>query len=239
MGVKYNPGVVTGGLTFAYDESNPKSGIDYDLIANRYRAETATSEARWNRDSLLDTMYSAAANKDSTAPSPGTGFTVNIWTKRTSATQTSWNPIVVFENTRRMLWLGYTINNAQSIHMSLPYYDATNTFVYWNIDPSFSGTGQTLTVGEWNNIVCTYTNSSRVARGYINTIQGASGTRPGTGDLVLPSDSSSSSPPLRIYGRNDDSTYNHIIGYVSCYNRALNDAEIAQNFDALRGRFSR
>ena len=145
--------------------------------------------------------------------------------------------MVLFEWTRRMLWLGYTDQNPSSIHMSLPYFDATNTLQYWDINPSFSGTGQTLVSGEWNNFTLTYNNSTRVAIGYINSIQGATATRPSTGDLLLPADAGL--PAIRIFGRDSDTTYFHNLKYVTCYNRALTAAEIQQNFNALRGRFGK
>jgi hypothetical protein len=233
MAIGYNPSVVTNGLTFCYDETNTKSGTTKELVTNATSVGVFTSEIRFAANSLTDTMWSVANNKDSLAT--GSGFSINLWNKRTSTTTGTWDEICLLEFDVRCMWFGYVTNQTAQFHCSFPYYNASNVFTYWNIDPTFANASITHAIGTWYNTCITYNNASRLLSVYINSTFALSGTRPGTGDLIKPY--TGTNPPIRIWGTQGLSSKNHLTNYVSLYNKTLTANEVQNNFNALRGRF--
>jgi hypothetical protein len=236
MGVNYNPKIVTDGLTFAYDGTNPRSGSSKELISGS-SGSVYSYEIQFNSNSLTETMWSSVASNAGPAPAPGTGFSVNLWTKRTANTIGSWEEICLIDVNPRMMWFGYYNNQTARFHCSFPYYNASNVFTYWSVDPYFSDAGIEHQVNVWYNVCITYNNSTRLLSTYINTNFALSGTRPGTGDLIRPINSPNSNC-IRIFGAESSTLFeNNRTGLVSFYNRALTVEEIKQNFNALRGRY--
>lgn len=235
MAIEYNVNSVVDGLTFCYDEGNPKSGTTKDLISGATNAAIYTDEIRFTPNTLTDTMWSTAAGKDYYAPPAGTGFTISLWTKRTAATTTGWDNICLLEYDLRCMWFGYMVNQTSQFHCSFPYYDSTNTFTYWSVDPFFSAAGITHQIGTWYNVCITYNNSTRLLSVYINTLLAGSGTKPGTGDLIKPY--TGTNPAIRLFGTQGIATTNHLTNNVKMYNRVLSVEEITQNFNALKGRY--
>lgn len=237
MGVYYGntttPSIVTSGLTFAYDPKNTIYGNTKDAVSGA-TGNILASEIQFSSNSLTETMWSSVASNSGTAPSPGTGFTMSIWTRRTAQTNGDWEEVCLIEQDRRMMWFGYFINTTDRFHCSFPYFDASNNFTYWSVDPYFSDAGLTIQVGSWHNISITYNNSSRLLSTYINAKPALSGTRPSTGDLIRPINSSPNST-IRIFGGETSTSFeNNRTGAVYFYNRALSLNEIKQNYASLR-----
>lgn len=233
MGVGYNPKIVTTDIAFCYDEVNAKTGNTKEVLSGATNTYTSASEISFAPNELTNKMWSTGAGKDFT--STGAGFTLNVWTKRTAITTGDWNPVCVLEWNQRCMWFGYFFNTTDRFHCSFPYYNASNVLTYWDINPYFSDAGITHQIGRWYNICLTYNNSSRLLSVYFDTTLALTGTRPGTGDLVKPYNTTEN--PIRIFGTRGDTTYNHSTGYTAMYNRALTLTEVKQNFNALRGRF--
>jgi hypothetical protein len=236
MGIAYNPTLSTTNLIFCYDEANAKSGTTSELIANRSASIISTTQRDFAQDTSLATTYSSVAQYNSSAPSPGTGFSFSAWIRRTGATTGNWDVILNIDTggpRYRMLWFGWYFNTTDRVHCSMPYYSGTDTAVYWSVDPFWSNAGLTLVQNQWYNFTATYNNSTRVLSTYINGIFALSGTRPGLGDLNNPNNA-----PIRMFGCNNTPTGNSQLTAVSIYNRALTPQEIQQNFNATRSRFS-
>lgn len=235
MGINYNPSTVTSSIILAYDEANTKSGTSSELIARRVATVTSATERRFNQDTSLATMYASVAQYNSAAPSPGTGFSISAWIRRTGATSGTWDPMVLIDSggpRYRMLWFGWFTNTTDKIHCSIPYYSATDTAVYWSLDPTWADAGLTLSINTWYNFSATYNNSTRLLTTYINAIPALSGTRPGLGDLNNPNNS-----PVQIYGCNNTPNGNSQVNNVRLYNRALTAEEVRINFNGLRNRY--
>ena len=235
MGVTYNPRLSTTGLIFCYDETNIKSGTSSELIENRNASIISTTQRDFAQDTSLATTYASVAQYNSSAPSPGTGFSFSAWIRRTGATTGDWNIIMNIDSggpRYRMLWFGWYFNTTDRIHCSMPYYNGTDSSNWFSVDPTWANAGLTLVQNQWYNFTATYNNSTRVLSTYINGILALSGTRPGLGDLNNPNNA-----PIRMYGCNNTSSQNGQLTSVSLYNRALTTQEIQQNFNATKSRF--
>lgn len=236
MGVAYNPGVVADRIILAYDEGNPKSGTSSELISTRTASAISGTQRDFSQDSTLATTYAITNQYNSSAPSPGTGFSFSSWIRRTGSTSGNWDVIVYIEGSsppaHRMLWFGWFFNTTDRIHCSMPYYSATDTPVYWSVDPFWSDAGLTLVTNQWYNFTATYANSTRVLTTYINGRFALSGIRPGLGDLNNPNGA-----PIRMFGCNNTPNGNSQLSSFTIYNKALSQSEVQQNFNALRGRY--
>jgi hypothetical protein len=235
VGAHAGPDINENGLVFSYDETNPKSGTSSELILGRSASVISTTQRDFAQDTSLATTYASVAQYNSSAPSPGTGFSFSAWIRRTGATTGTWESIMNIDSggpRYRMLWFGWYFNTTDRIHCSMPYYNGTDSSVYWSVDPTWANAGLTLVQNQWYNFSATYNNSTRLLSTYINAILALSGTRPGLGDLNNPNNA-----PIRMLGCNNTSSQNGQLTSVSMYNRALTANEVKQNFNATRGRF--
>ena len=234
MACSSGPELVNSGIVLAYDETNSKSGNTSELVLGR-TAGVSGSTRTFAQDTLLQTTYASVAQYNSTAPSPGTGFSFSAWIRRTGVTSGNWDPIVLIDSggpRYRMLWFGWYFNTTDQIHCSTPYYSATDTAVYWSNDPTWASVGLTQSINQWYNFSATYDNTSKSLKTYINGIPGASGTRPGLGDLNNPNGAN-----VTLYGCNGTSSANSQITAFTMYNRELSQDEVSENFNALKGRY--
>ena len=87
-----------------------------------------------------------------------------------------------------------------------------------------------MSTGEWGNIVGTYDGTDQKI--YHNGVEVAT-TNPGLGFL----DEGSNNLALGRSFFNSTHFFDGKLSVASIYNRALTAAEVAQNFNALRGRF--
>jgi hypothetical protein len=236
MALNHSPSVVTNGLVLCYDEGNPKSGTTAELVSQRAATVASTTERRFAQDTLLSSIYASSAAYNSAANSPGTGMTLSTWFRRTGNTTGGWDLMAAMDGSApryRTFWFGFYTNQTSQIHLSLPYYTGSGTTTqFWDVNPTFASVGITLVTNQWYHFAGTYDNSSRVCNTYINARFAATGTRPGLGALNNPNNST-----LQIFGCNNVSSFNAQTRLLTLYNRALSAAEVAQNFNALRGRF--
>ena len=104
----------------------------------------------------------------------------------------------------------------------------------WSINVNAVGVQSvsTYTSNTWRYIVGTWTPSTNLKL-YFNGILDATNT------TSIPATITDPSTNLWIARRrNGADLWNGSIAYVSIYSRALSDAEVSQNFNALRGRFA-
>ena len=236
MALGHSPSTVTNGLVLCYDETNPKSGNTAELVSQRAATVASTTERRFALDTSLSTIHAASAAYNSAATSPGTGFTLSSWFRRTGNTTGNWDLMAQMDGgapRHRAFWFGFWTNQTSQIHFSMPYYTGSGTTTqFWDVSPTFASVGITLVINQWYNFTATYNNANRVCNTYINSRFAATGTRPGLGDMNNPNNS-----PLQIFGCNNVSSFNAQTTSFSLYNRALTATEVEQNFNALRGRF--
>ena len=112
-----------------------------------------------------------------------------------------------------------------SINGSTSVYAAAGT--NYN-DVGVNATQANATDGNWHNVGLTFTGT--VLKSYFDTAQIATTTRA--------SSTTTAAGTLNI-GTRDDAYYQHFVGDISIvllYSRILSDSEIAQNYNALKGR---
>jgi hypothetical protein len=235
MAVYRGPQIITDGLVFCYDEgdllSKNKKELAYDSVA-------VLADPSYNyfaRSTQLDTTAASIAQYNSTSPSPGTGFSGNIWIRRTGNTTGNWDSIFYMDGggpRYRQIWFGWYLNTTDRIHCSMPYYSATDTTNWWSVDPSWSDAGLTFTINNWYNFSFSYNNSTRVLSTYINGKFALSDTRPGAGDINNPNGA-----VTYIFGLNGNSYVNSQTKLLSIYNRPLSSNEIVYNYNVFKTRF--
>ena len=231
-------------LIIYWDPKNLRYGKAKELVDDREVDSVGTSNRQINRDSRIATTSASAQEYGSTAPEPGTGYSINAWVKRTDVTTGNWDTIATFDNGGprfRQMWFGWYYNQTSRIHFSMPYYNGNagadppsnndGAATYWSVDPFFSEAGLDFNIGQWYNFSMTYDNKTRIAKTYVNGVYARQGTRPGLGDLNEPNNA-----PLRMYGT-DGPSRNSELGLFMVYNRAITALEVEENYHAFKGRF--
>jgi len=235
MATRYSPKIITDGAVLYYDENNKNSTNKKDLILGRNAVLAASNYSYFVNDGLFGTTAASVAQYNSSAPSPGTGFSGNFWIRRTANTTGNWDTICYVDTggpRYRQLWFGWYYNVTDQIHCSVPYYSAVDTTDWWSVDPAWSYVGLTFVVGQWYNFCFSYNNATRLHSTYINGMLAASGTRPGLGDMNNPNGSN-----IYIFGTSNQSYANGNLKSVIFYNRALTASEVMQNFVAVRNKY--
>ena len=241
MGLFHSPKIVTNGLQFVYDDDNSaKSGQTTDLISGATITQVSTNYATIPTNAgNLSKVHMTGAVGGSTAPAGSTGATVFIWNKRTSTTTGTWDRICEFKfgagAAQRTWWIGYYTNVTDRIHCSTTYYPTNGSSsgaAYSSIDPTWANAGLTHVVGQYYGLTFTYNNASRSRKFYINANLGASGDRPGFGDLMNPDGGD-----MFIGGTRDTAYANHITKMVMIYDRELSASEVSDVFHSTKTRF--
>lgn len=227
MGIAYNTSIVRNGLVLHLDAANPKSYPGSGTVWNDLSGQ-GNNGTLINSPSFVSSqggyLTFNGTNQTASVVKPFPNITGTI-------TQEIWLYLNTLSGTRSVLHKG----NHYSLQIS-----GTNTYT-WADSTVYSyatyGTRTATgigTTGVWKQIVVTKDSSFSV-RVYVNGE--LRDTRTGFGSSITARDST-----LWIVGYSDTDTTPTapIDGRVSCakiYNRALSDAEIAQNFEALRGRY--
>lgn len=206
--------IVTSGLVLNLDAQNyysyPGSGTTWtDLSGNGYTASMRNlTSSNWV---LVDGQRAFETNDTGNQ-----GFTVSNFVRPgTNRTYSIWLKSKSFS----IGWQTWFDDGGERILFGTD----TNTV---SIYPDITLTAN-LQINTWYNLV--YTLSGTSAIGYVNGSSIGSGTysstlTSGTGDLW-------------ILGNNSTEVTSCYCSYASIYNRALTEAEVQQNFNALRGRF--
>lgn len=235
MGIQYNPGIVTTGLTVLLDSMNTKSypgtgNTWFDISGNNnhgtmtnFAGPSAGSTSgfdtntRWMMfDRRLGASDLAVNNVVNIANSPSlqdclcqNGMTVSMWLRITSVVCTA---MTKWDGSWEIYYCSPLVFRTQGTGGT----DGVSTFVnstYLNV---------------WSNIVATHDGNSR--RIFFNGDQIFSDTNFVAGQ--------NSSNVVSVGGySNGNYAFVGAMPYYSLYNRALSSAEILQNFNAIRGRF--
>ena len=225
MGLAHSPSLVMNGLVLCLDAGNRKSypttGTTWTDLSGINSSGELVNSPVYNSSNLgffqfvTDDFARIANNTALDTQTP----TVEVWVKTNATTQNGfW-----FEKG--------TVNSQYSLFQE-------GSGIQWrmNIGGITNLTTTTATyinTSNWYQVVGTYTSGSRKL--YINGVLVNSDTQTGT----IATDSGGMS--IGVYGGFSGSRgyyYNGNLSICRVYNRALSAAEIQQNYNALKGRFS-
>jgi hypothetical protein len=238
MSVSYNPGVVTSGLVLCLDAANqrsyPGSGIVWTDISGNGKNGTVNNSPTYSAANggifILDGVNDYIAlpsQNDAQAPLTGFGsftgaannsFTLEMWIKTSQITgSASYNAT------------GLIARDNGDIYANLTMY---NGYVYWtHYDGAWqSGLKSTTMVANntWHQIV--YVNNSNTTGSiYVDSVnEVTAATTLLAGNYFSPDNIGWGYSGQYFLGS---------LGSVKFYDRSLSAAEVAQNFNALRGRY--
>ncbi len=232
------------GLVLCLDAANrksyPGSGTTWTDLSGRGNNGTLTNMDGTNLSSAnggsltFDGTNEYGSISHNSILNPGTGdFTFGGFFKANSNAASNYFP--TFINKSDGDW-----SNGYLIRPTWPY---NGTFLIGVSQGQNSGVDRTTIIstltsslGTWVNIVGVWTASTRTLLLYFNGIQNGSSTI--TNSITI---NPTANLELGRYNRITQSRYEYLPGNIaqaSIYNRALTAAEVQQNFNALRGRFS-
>ena len=236
MGTSYAPNIVKDGLVFSIDAANPRSypgsGTTWnDLSSNKLDntiAGSPTYETANGGGFIFDGLDDYAQRLNDTTFNSINEFTFNFWVKYASG--------VDFTNLMGKPRAGY----ADALRI---WYRASTTTLGYNLTGTTrcKNTSVTLSTTEFTNI-CFVQNPSESSNAdktkfYIN---GAAISNESSGYALTSVDAPTF--PLIIGGWRQGlgsvtTTWKGNMNIVQMYNKALSASEVAQNYNALKGRF--
>lgn len=212
MGLAHSPRIVTNGLALCLDAGNtksyPGSGTTWTDISRNGNTGTLTNGPTFSSANKGAIVFDGT-NDYITGPIADLSvYTLCVFMMQDSFTVGG----------------GIIAGSIGSPNVYLQMGGGTNTwqFEYAVANPSFN-----LTTGQWTYL-CGVQNSSNIQQAYKDGVLAGSAT---TGSVAL-------GTSYAIGRRPQGLIYSNIkVAVAQIYNRALSAAEIAQNFNALRGRF--
>jgi hypothetical protein len=222
MSLSHSPSISTNGLVLCLDAANsksyPGSGTTWTDLSGNGNTGTLVNGVGYSGDNLgslsFDGVNDSVSVSNSSSLNPPTN-TLICWAKSNTST---WNQYGFLMSKRDVFVMHPNISSTTVDY----YYRLNNSWVSQQITVS------NITV--WNMYACSWDGTNINA--YLNGVLINSGVK--TGPL-----NTSDTGVLEI-GKDDTfSRYlNGNIAQASIYNRALTAAEISQNYNALRSRFS-
>lgn len=226
MTVNCNPRIVTDGLVLSLDAGNPKSypgsGTTWTDLTGRGNNGTLTNGPTYNSSNGGSIVFDGTNDG---VQLPGTNLSLN------QMTISSWNYSTdyvqnghLFEKTT-----DGTTNTQYSLLLGT---DGNIRYRVLGLNPIDLAAPMVTVNGQWNNIVATWDGTSK--RIYVNGVLAANtGTLPGS-----VTQNSTGPAYIGIAGNFAGNPFNGRISNTTIYNRGLTEAEVQQNFNALRGRYS-
>lgn len=231
MTVYGGPDIVTDGLVFHMDFSNPKcySGTGsycYDLSGNNFQGE------------LMNTpTYTSDGNNKFFAFTPAT--TDYIRSQNSTLLDTQTPSVEVWFKTNATFQYGFFFEKG-TVNTQYSLFQNTDKIIWRHVSGGAirSGNAVTTSIGintsNWFNLVGTF--SAGFKRIYVNGIQKYT-----QDDTSYPTiDTATGGMSIGAYGGYAGSRsyyYNGDIAIVKVYNKTLSTDEIMQNYNALKGRF--
>jgi len=222
MSLGHSPSIATSGLVLCLDAGNtrsyPGSGTAWTDLSGNANNGTLTNGPTFDSANGGNLVFNGTNQYASTPLSLGgyTAFTIAAWIKTTVASKdiiATYGVSNIFE-----FWLTATKNVALYVYNTGTTYRTSSTVV---------GTGS------WVYCVGVYQGSNATLNTYVNGILD-NGVLTGT----IPASVATGASTVVIGNANSGNYYfNGSMGQISIYNRALSAAEIAQNYNALRGRY--
>jgi len=231
MGIQYNPRISTDGLVLALDAGNtksyPGSGTTWTDLSGRGNTGTLTNGPTYSSANGGSIVFDGTNDfiniPDSSLLTSTSALTINCWVR---ATAFSGGYSSIIGKGTSDLDEEYCV----VMHSSFLYFDVGGGGPY--TQPSY-----TFNTNTWYNICCVHLRTAGTSS-LLCYVNGVSLNNSTTSSTSTPNDNSS---PVSIGSRfynSIDRPFTGNIPQVSIYNRALTAAEVSQNFNALRGRFS-
>jgi len=222
--------IVTSGLQVYLDAGNtssyPGSGITWTDLTGNARNATLVNTPTYSSSqsgylSFLDTSFQCA-----TIPNIGnlSQWTIEAWTRITASLNGKVTAVVCnqFDGINKLNFSLGTNRAPTSYNLCTGFYDGT-----WRTTNGFTPTQNT-----WIQLIGTYngTTLNQYVNSVLDTTLSYAGTPQSGGEIRI---------ARRWDSPNNDSTnfYRGDISIVRIYNRALSTTEIAQNWNANRGRY--
>ena len=258
MAIAYNPRIVTDNLVFAYDAANvksyPGSGTAWnDLSGNGYhatktgaRVSYSSAESAWEFTGTSTVsgqgLYISGLNYVSGSSDAISNLTIESWIKCTSGGtgRTGDERIILSFDRSAVFRFGIGYDNA---NVGKPFFSFISNNTQRNVGSSTSYTGD-LRDDAWHQVSVTFDTSSvkfYIDGTLVHTSTASYGTMGGHTETESPrygwigngseaetEGASSTSPNHLFYG---------FISKINYYYKTLSDSEIAQNFNASRGRY--
>ena len=236
MGVTYNPRIITDGLVLAADAKNPKSVTSSTTVITNVaggRNNFTGTGLNVIQDSAAGSVFSLESSNDYAADVspviPKHSFSVICWIKYQSGNASNYTPI----------WKLITDDNPSHnyyfiMDTRLPSVEYIHAYVKDYTTASWASTN-ILSQGEWEGSTTWFCIGLTMAQSseYKTYLNGK-----------LEATVSAGGRDFSSYGDIDrveiGSTYGTVgarLGHFAVYNKPLSEAEIKQNFEALRGRF--
>ena len=233
MGTHYHTKTVTDGLVFCLDALNPKSypgsGSTWsDISATAASGSLVGSPVYTSGYISLNGSTQYASFGSQTLGVSAASKTMCAWIYPTSFPN---NPIGILDND------GYGNTGGPTNYGWGFWMSNSGKLWYWpkdNLD-IIDGGSKSVALNTWNHVAISYNFSTKTATFYYNGVSSGTGTTtgtelaPATGQFLLVGN-------IRNAAQGTFNFAGRIAG-VSLYNRVLSDTEIAQNFNAMRGRF--
>ena len=233
MAFHHSPRIVSDGLVFVLDAANikiyPGSGTTVtDTINNT--SGTFTGAGFYDTSTFSSPVFAFDGSNDyltfqsNTLGDLGGAYTFSAWIKTTDTQGELFCSFNQSSPYKGMLFgIGFSGNNGKlQIFMSSDAGAQTTT----------ADTGAAVNDGNWKNVAATYDGSN--VRFYHNAELSS------TISVSNTVASSAASDPLRIGASNNpgpNRIYAGSMGPAYIYNRTLSDAEVLQNYNAMKGRF--
>ena len=235
MAVGYNPKIVTSGLTLGLDAANIKSyagsGTTWTDLSGSGINGTLTNSPTYNAAgyfsfNYLNSNFVSFSNSSAIQFTGTANYTLEAWVYPTrNPGANNWTGIFDREDTSIGSRDGY----------NLYFLGSTGTNTFFATERFVAGVGsavvytidQASSVNAWNYLVATYDGSTITL--FHNNISRGTGISAGS--------ITNTSKTLTI-GIRGGQYFDGRIANCKMYNRALSTAEIAQNFNALRGRYA-
>jgi hypothetical protein len=223
MALRHSPKIVTDGLVLAVDAANtrsyPGSGSTWsDLSGSGNHGTISGDGVVYSSDNNGTLVFDGVGDDVEFGPGATSVFTYSAW----------FNTDVVSDGFRTIL--GYAGSNYSMIILEN---DASH-ITFWASDGlnlSYRLGTPAISTGRWYNVVF-IREGSNITGGYKAYLDSVFTGSLNSGTQTL------STNDFHIGGRPDTSQFfDGKISSVSVYNRALSASEIAQNYNALKGRF--
>ena len=223
MATNYNPSINTDGLVLCLDAANtksyPGSGTTWTDVSGEGHDGTLTNgptfSSNYGGNIVLDGSNDFVTGVHNSELNLRNDVTVECWFRRTGGTS-SWVRIMGKGNSsNRTYGLWYHVNN--------------NYFLYQRYGPSSINVMPTIPVvlNTWYHMVGTSSGSNHTL--YLNGVKKGTASNSSTFH--------SSTNPYKVGYGNIHSTHRGDVSNCKIYNRGLSEAEVKQNYNALKGRF--
>lgn len=225
MSVVAGPDTIRDGLTVLLDATNPDSypgsGVTWADLAGNYDGTFSQEPALTNGLPTLST--SAGMRIDTTYKTNGGDYTLEAWAYPTSLNSAGSNALVLF---------GEVNVTGDSYGTWLQYQNQAFTFGHFRQVASGHEpvSASSYPINTWHHVTAVRINATSHTL-YINGVEKATGPC---------SDVTATSTYTTRIGDDNYSinrSFDGVIAVAKIYNRALIQAEIEQNFHAMRGRF--